>query len=159
MTNMMNMTNMTKKPNRVKIPPSVAEQAMVRLMRVGDSVWRASDERFGRWGMTDNHYNVLRILNGLGEPISQAEIGRRMLSSRANVTKLIDLLEERKMVRRLPSQDRRVNLVALTDEGARFIEETLSEIIAFANEALAALTRDEQKLLFNLLGKLLNKEE
>ena len=153
------MTNITKKTNRVKIPPSVAEQAMVRLMRVGDRVWRASDERFGRWGMTDNHYNVLRILNGVGEPISQAEIGRRMLSSRANVTKLVDLLEERKLVRRLPSQDRRVNLVALTDEGAGFIEETLSEVIAFANEALAALTREEQKLLFNLLGKLLNQEE
>jgi DNA-binding MarR family transcriptional regulator len=144
---------------KVKIPPSVAEQAMVRLMRMGDRVWRASDERFGRWGMTDNHYNVLRILNGVGEPISQVEIGRLMLSSRANVTKLLDLLEERKLVRRLPSQDRRVNLVALTDEGARFIEETLAEVIAFANEALAALTRDEQKLLFNLLGKLLDKEE
>jgi DNA-binding MarR family transcriptional regulator len=144
---------------RVKIPPSVAEQAMVRLMRVGDRLWRASDERFGRWGLTDNHYNVLRILNGVGEPISQVEIGRRMLSSRANVTKLIDLLEERKMVKRLSSQDRRVNLVALTDEGARFIEETASEVIGFASEAMNALTRDEQKRLFNLLGKLLDKEE
>jgi DNA-binding MarR family transcriptional regulator len=144
---------------RVKIPPSVAEQAMVRLMRVGDRLWRASDERFGRWGLTDNHYNVLRILNGVGEPISQVEIGRRMLSSRANVTKLVDLLEERKMVKRLSSQDRRVNLVALTDEGARFIEETASEVIRCAKEAMSALTRDEQKLLFNLLGKLLDKEE
>jgi DNA-binding MarR family transcriptional regulator len=144
---------------KVKIPPSVAEQAMVRLMRAGDQMWRASDERFGRWGLTDNHYNVLRILNGVGEPISQVEIGRRMLSSRANVTKLIDLLEEREMVKRLSSQDRRVNLVALTGEGAKFIEETASEVIRFANEAMNALTRDEQKLLFNLLGKLLNKEE
>src|SRR5215475_1660905 len=123
---------------RVKIPPSVAEQALIRLMRVGDRLWRASDERFGRWGLTDNHYNVLRILNGLGEPISQVEIGRRMLSSRANVTKLIDLLEQRKLLRRLPSQDRRVNLVALSDEGARFLEDTLSEVIAFAHEAMSA---------------------
>ncbi len=144
---------------RVKIPPSVAEQAMVRLMRAGDRMWRASDERFGRWGLTDNHYNVLRILNGVGEPISQVEIGRRMLSSRANVTKLVDLLEGRKMVKRHSSQDRRVNLVALTGEGARFIEETAFEVIGFANESMNALTRDEQKLLFNLLGKLLNKEE
>jgi DNA-binding MarR family transcriptional regulator len=144
---------------RVKIPPSVAEQAMVRLMRVGDRLWRASDERFGRWGLTDNHYNVLRILNGVGEPISQVEIGRRMLSSRANVTKLVDLLEERRMVKRLSCQDRRVNLVALTEEGAKFIEETASEVIRLANEAMNALTRDEQKRLFNLLGKLLDKEE
>ncbi|MBO0719383.1 MAG: MarR family transcriptional regulator [Blastocatellia bacterium] len=149
------LTIMAKK---VKITPSVAEQAMIRLMRVGDRVWRASDERFGRWGMTDNHYNVLRILNGVGEPISQVEIGRRMLSSRANVTKLIDLLEERKMVRRLTCQDRRVNLVALSDEGARFLEDTLSEVTSFANGIMSALTRDEQKQLFNLLGKILEQQ-
>lgn len=142
---------------RVKIPPSVAEQAMIRLMRVGDRLWRASDERFGRWGLTDNHYNVLRILNGMGEPISQAEIGRKMLSSRANVTKLLDLLEARKFVRRLSCEDRRVNLVELTDEGAKFLEETMSEVIGFANEEMRLLTREERKTLFALLGKLLDE--
>lgn len=130
---------------------------MVRLMRVGDRMWRASDERFGRWGLTDNHYNVLRILNGAGEPISQAEIGRQMLSSRANVTKLVDLLEARKFVRRLPCEDRRVNLVELTDEGAKFIEDTAPEVIGFANQEMKRLTREEQKTLFNLLGKLLEE--
>ena len=145
---------MTKK---VKIPPSVAEQALIRLMRVGDRLWRASDERFGRWGLTDNHYNVLRILNGSGEPISQAEIGRKMLSSRANVTKLLDLLEARKFVRRLSCEDRRVNLVELTDEGAKFVGETAAEVIGFANEEMRALTRGEQKALFKLLGKLLDE--
>jgi MarR family transcriptional regulator, 2-MHQ and catechol-resistance regulon repressor len=142
---------------RVKIPPSVAEQAMVRLMRIGDRLWRASDDRFGRWGLTDNHYNVLRILNGAGEPISQAEIGRKMLSSRANVTKLLDLLEGRKFVKRLSCEDRRVNLVELTDEGANFLEETAPEVIGFANEEMRSLTREERKTLFNLLGKLLNE--
>jgi MarR family 2-MHQ and catechol resistance regulon transcriptional repressor len=140
---------------RVKIPPSVAEQALIRLMRVGDRLWRESDERFGQWGLTDNHYNVLRILNGSSEPMRQVEIGRRMLSSRANVTKLVDLLEERKFVRREACGDRRVNLVALTDEGAKFIEETLPEVIGQANETMKPLTREEQKTLFSLLGKLL----
>ena len=142
---------------KVKIPPSVAEQALIRLMRVGDRLWRASDERFGRWGLTDNHYNVLRILNGSGEPISQAEIGRKMLSSRANVTKLLDLLEARKLVKRLSCEDRRVNLVELTDEGAKFVEETAAEVIGFANGEMRTLTRGEQKALFKLLGKLLDE--
>jgi MarR family transcriptional regulator, 2-MHQ and catechol-resistance regulon repressor len=142
---------------RVKITPSVAEQALIRLMRIGDRLWRASDERFRRWGLTDNHYNVLRILNGAAEPISQIEIGRRMLSSRANVTKLLDLLESRKFVRRLSCKDRRVNLIELTDEGAKFLEETMSDVIAFANEEMRLLTREERKTLFELLGKLLSE--
>lgn len=145
---------MTKK---VKITPSVAEQALIRLMRVGDRLWRKSDERFSQWGLTDNHYNVLRILNGASDPISQAVIGRKMLSSRANVTKLVDLLEQRKFVKRLACSDRRVNLVELTDEGAKFIEETLPMVIGMANEEMKPLTRDEQKTLFVLLGKLLEE--
>lgn len=140
---------------RARITPSVAEQALIRLMRVGDRMWRASDERFSRWDLTDNHYNVLRILNGSPEPISQSEIGRRMLSSRANVTKLVDHLEERGLVRRLPCGDRRVNLVELTDGGADFLERTLPDVVAFAGEALKRLSRDEQKQLFGLLGRLL----
>lgn len=142
---------------KAKIPPSVAEQALIRLMRVGDRLWRASDERFARWGLTDNHYNALRILNGAAEPISQAEIGRLMLSSRANVTKLVDLLEERGLVKRLACEDRRVNLVELTGDGAKFIEETAAEVIGFASETMKPLLREEQKTLFNLLGKLLSE--
>lgn len=141
---------------RVKIPPSVAEQTLIRLMRVGDRLWRASDERFAQWGLTDNHYNVLRILNGQAEPISQAEIGRLMLSSRANVTKLIDVLEERGLVRRQAGGDRRVKLVALTEAGAKFIAETMTTVVGFANETMKRLPRAEQKTLFELLGKLLN---
>jgi MarR family transcriptional regulator, 2-MHQ and catechol-resistance regulon repressor len=140
---------------RVNIPPSVAEQAMIRLMRAGDRLWRASDERFAQWGLTDNHYNVLRILNGAGEPISQSEIGRRMLSSRANVTKLVDLLEARNLVRRLACDDRRVNLVELSGDGAAFLAETAAAVIGFASHEMKPLTRDEQKTLFRLLGKLL----
>ncbi len=142
---------------RVKITPSVAEQALIRLMRVGDRLWRASDERFGKWGLTDNHYNVLRILNGSGEPLSQSEIGRRMLSTRANVTKLVDVLEQKGYAQRLTCEDRRVNLVVLTDAGAQFLQDTLSEVITAANTVMKPLTRDEQKTLFNLLGKLLEE--
>ncbi len=139
---------------KVKIPPNMAEQTLIRLMRVGDKLWRASDERFGRWGLTDNHYNVLRILNGAGEALSQIEIGRRMLSSRANITKLIDLLEARKFVKRLACGDRRVNLVELTGEGSKFIAETLAEVVGHAEEAMKPLTKQELKTLAELLRKL-----
>ena len=139
---------------KIKLTISLAEQTLLKLMRVGDRCWRESDERFGRWGISDNHYNVLRILNGADEPVSQIEIGRRMLSSRANVTKLIDLLEERKFVRRLSCDDRRVKLIELTDDGAKFIADTHHEIVGFAEEALKPLTKTEQKLLIEILNKL-----
>jgi MarR family transcriptional regulator, 2-MHQ and catechol-resistance regulon repressor len=141
---------------RVKIQSNISEQAFIRLMRLGDKFWRASDERFSRWELMDNHYNVLRILNGAGEPLRQIEIGRRMLSTRANVTKLIDTLEQRGLVTRLTCEDRRVNLIDLTEEGSKFLEDTLAEVLQFAEEAMKPLTRQEQKTLFELLGRLLS---
>lgn len=135
-----------------------AERAMIRLMRLGDRIWRASDERFSRWQMSDTHYNVLRILNGAGEPLRQVEIGRRMLSTRANVTKLIDALEGRDFVRRLSCSDRRAHLVELTEAGAAFLEETADEVVSFADQTMKPLTRQEQKTLSALLGKLLDED-
>jgi MarR family transcriptional regulator, 2-MHQ and catechol-resistance regulon repressor len=145
---------MTVKKVRVKIESNISEQAFLRLMRVGDRFWRASDERFSRWQLMDNHYNVLRILNGAGEPLRQIEIGRRMLSTRANVTKLIDVLEKRGFVKRLACEDRRVNLIDLTDEGSKFLEDTYAEVLQFSEETMKPLTKQEQKTLFELLGKL-----
>lgn len=139
----------------VKLPQSTAEQTLVKLMRVGDRLWRESDEKFAQWQLTDNHYNVLRILNGASEPISQIEIGRRMLSSRANVTKLIDWLEARKFVKRLACGDRRVKLIELTSEGAKFIEETADQIIGMAENTMKPLSKQEQKTLSQLLDKLI----
>ena len=146
------------KKRRVIIPKSVAEQALIRLMRVGDRLWRQSDEWFHRWELTDNHYNVLRILNGAGEPIQQVEIGRRMLSTRANVTKVVDHLEGMGLVRREGGKDRRVKWVELTPGGIDFLEATSAEVIGFAEQALGRLTREEQEVLLGLLEKLVEKE-
>ena len=147
---------MTMKTQRVRITPSVAEQALVRVMRVGDRLWRDSDERFARWGLSDSHYNVLRILNGSREPLPQVELGRRMHSSRANVTKLVDGLEQRGFVKRLACPDRRVNLIDLTAQGTEFLRDSLPDILKAVRETMKPLSREEQKTLFRLLGKLLD---
>ena len=78
-----------------------------------------------------------------------------MLSSRANVTKLIDWLEERKFVKRLSCGDRRVKLIELTSEGAKFIEQTAEQVIGMAENTMKLLTKQEQKTLSQLLDKLI----
>lgn len=140
---------------KVKIPQNISEVALIKLMRVGDKLWRESDERFAQWGFSDTHYNVLRILNGAGEPLSQIEIGRRMLSSRANVTKLIDLLEEKKFVKRLSCGDRRVKLIEVTEAGGKFLAETLEVVVGAAENVMKPLTKAEQKTLIELLDKII----
>jgi MarR family 2-MHQ and catechol resistance regulon transcriptional repressor len=78
-----------------------------------------------------------------------------MLSSRANITKLVDLLERQGYVRRMVGEDRRVNLVELTEAGTTFLRDTIAEATGFAEEAMRGLTKAELKALHELLGKLL----
>jgi DNA-binding MarR family transcriptional regulator len=62
--------------------------------------------------LTPAQYNVLRILRGAGE------IGERLVTRSPDVTRLIDRLEKRKLVRRKPdATDRRAVRVHITDAG------------------------------------------
>jgi len=139
---------------KVNITYSLAEQTMVKLMHIGDQLWRISDERFSQWGLSDNHYNVLRILNGSETALPQTEIGRRLVSSRANVTKLIDLLEKKQFVERLSCTDRRVKQIALTKQGTQFIRDTQKQVIEFAENNMKNFSKSELEILSNLLDKL-----
>jgi MarR family 2-MHQ and catechol resistance regulon transcriptional repressor len=139
---------------KVKIPKNLADVVAGKLMQTSDRIWKEYDRRWAPRRITASHYNVLRILNGAEEPISQIAISRRLLSSRANVTKLIDRLERQGLVKRLPGRDRRVKLIDITSSGRRFLAETIQEAVRFAEKILQPLSVREQRQLENLLKKL-----
>jgi DNA-binding MarR family transcriptional regulator len=69
--------------------------------------------------LTNNQYNVLRILRG-SHPAKLAcsEIAKRMIDRDPDITRLIDRLEKRGLVERLRSlRDRRVIEVGITNKG------------------------------------------
>jgi DNA-binding MarR family transcriptional regulator len=69
--------------------------------------------------LTNNQYNVLRILRG-SHPAKLAcgDIAERMIDRDPDITRLIDRLEKRGLVKRFRSRrDRRVIEVGITDNG------------------------------------------
>ena len=71
-------------------------------------------------GLTDAQFNVLMLLHHQGERgrMSQIRLGRLLLVNRSNVTGLVDRMERDGLVRREDDpDDRRVNLVAITEKG------------------------------------------
>lgn len=69
--------------------------------------------------LTPAQYNVLRILRGAGEAgLWAGEIGERLITRSPDVTRLIDRLEKRKLVRRRQDPvDRRAVRVHITETG------------------------------------------
>ncbi len=98
-----------------------ALNAYINLMRASESVTGRLQPLMAKAGLTVSQFGVLEVLLHLG-PLSQCEVARKLLKSGANITTVIDHLEERGLARRERSlEDRRVIHVQLTDAGRRLI--------------------------------------
>jgi DNA-binding MarR family transcriptional regulator len=94
-------------------------------------------------------------LQALDEPVPMSSVANVLRCDRSAVTWITDRLEERGYVERLADpRDRRVKLLALTDEGRRVREEIRARL-AGPPEALSGLSRAEQRALRDLLRKAL----
>jgi DNA-binding MarR family transcriptional regulator len=94
-------------------------------------------------------------LQALDEPVPMSSVANVLRCDRSAVTWITDRLEERGYVERLADPgDRRVKLLALTEEGRRVREEIRARL-AVPPEALSRLSRAEQRTLRDLLRKAL----
>ena len=94
-------------------------------------------------------------LDALDEPVPMSHIADVLRCDRSAVTWITDRLEERGYVeRRADESDRRVKLLALTDEGRR-VREDIRRRLAVPPEAITSLSRTEQRELRDLLRKAL----
>lgn len=88
------------------------------VMATSDAFLRESARLFRPHGLTGAQYNVLNILAGAPEGISQRELGDLLVVDRSNVTGLLDRLEKAGWVQREDDpDDRRVYRVLLTSAG------------------------------------------
>jgi DNA-binding MarR family transcriptional regulator len=112
------------------------QELILAVLLTREFVARLSDKRlFKPAGITDQQFNVLRILKG-GPPEGSLirEIRRRIITCRADVPRLVDRMARAGLVsRREDPGDRRGCLVALTTAGAE-----LEARLAPVHDALCA---------------------
>jgi MarR family 2-MHQ and catechol resistance regulon transcriptional repressor len=131
-----------------------ALDAFIKLTRAGDSLEQRLQPPIGDEGLTMGQFGVLEALHHLG-PLSQCEIGRKLLRSNANVTTVIDNLEKASLVRRERSaEDRRVVHVHLTVEGRARIARVFPAHARRVADLMSALAPAEQRELGRLCRKL-----
>lgn len=102
-----------------------AQEAMLNLFVAAAHVRRRVEEVCQEHDLQFSHHNVLRILRGVhpdGHP--RCDIIERMLDPSPDVTRLIDKLVERGLVRRSRSaEDRRMTIHTITEEGLDLLAE------------------------------------
>jgi MarR family 2-MHQ and catechol resistance regulon transcriptional repressor len=131
-----------------------ALKTYVKLMRAAESVTARTHRHLASTGLTVSQFAVLEALYQLG-PLSQREIGQKILRSSGNITMVIDNLEKNGLARRERFEaDRRFFIVHLTDKGYHLINNIFPPHAAVIAEDLGVLTAAEQDALGRLCKKL-----
>ena len=126
----------------------------VKLMRATESVTARAHRQLSTFGVSFSQFGVLEALYHLG-PMSQSEIGQKILRSSGNMTMVIDNLEKRQLVKRERSQaDRRFLIVHLTVKGRKLISEIFPSHATEITREFDVLTASEQQTLASLCKKL-----
>ena len=108
--------------------------------------------------LTPNQYNVLRILRG-SHPVRLAcsDIAERMIERDPDVTRLVDRLETRGLVKRTRSrQDRRVVEVGITDKGLTAVRALDVHVKRLPKALLGHLGVERSRQLATLLDAVIS---
>jgi DNA-binding MarR family transcriptional regulator len=112
--------------------------------------------RLHEHGLRSSQLDILGVLaNGEPEGVKLRDLSEQLHVTCANVTGLVDRLEQAGYISREPQPgDRRVILARLTQSGARLCEEVLPLHQARVVELMSCLSEREQAVLTGLLDRL-----
>jgi len=150
------VTKLQKELKQTKPFVSLEEEVILNLIRTAEYVTSRGAALLKRADLTPTQYNALRILRGAGEEgLACGEIGERMVTKDSDITRLLDRLERRGLIRReRPDNNRRVVLTRITDEGLALLSE-LDGPVEESHRSLAGhLGRQRLKALNELLEAL-----
>jgi len=127
-------------------------KALLNILYTANWIEGFQNEFFKPYGISPQQFNILRILNGAGEPVNVQIIKDRMIERSPNATRLMDKLCAKNYIERLPcDHDRRVVKIAITKEGKALLESIPNN---FNKNLLKNLNEDEAEQLSNLLDKM-----
>jgi len=104
------------------------------------------------FNISEQQYNVLRILRGVGKEITVNTVKNRMIQKSPNSTRLMDKLCDKKMIeRRRCENDRRVVYVKISEKGLKLLDKINFDEF---DMHMRSITEQEAKTLNELLDKI-----
>lgn len=138
--------------------PSVDGAVMCSIMVLNSVVERQGNRILEEHGLTLPQWLALGCVAAGGEEgVPHAQIGAKLMLSKAPVTGVVDRLERAELVQRHPdAHDRRVSRVVITDAGLKMWWRVQRDFRVFSTELFEGfLKEDEQERLLELLGRML----
>ncbi len=148
----------TKKPIPTR---QAALDAYITLRRAGNTIAAKLNRHITDNHLTAGQFGILEALFHLG-PLSQQQLAKKILSSKGNITMIIDNLEKQAIVKRTASpHDRRTTIIQLTPQGKKMISKIVPNHLKKIVTMMSVLTVTEMmelKRLCKKVGLSINKE-
>lgn len=129
-------------------------KTLIALSRSTQLVHKREYKTIKQGGLTVSQFAVLEVLYHKGD-LRISEIIDKILSTGGNMTVVIDnLVKEDLVMRYSDPDDRRVNLISITDKGRNLMDEIFPKHLENINEIFSVLTIGEKELFIRLLKKL-----
>jgi DNA-binding MarR family transcriptional regulator len=148
---------------RLKQPrfTSPAQEALLSVIAAANTINEIMDQVCEQQGITRAQYNVLRILRGI-HPLGHArcEIACRMLDRAPDITRLVDRLQARRLVKRSRgSEDQRQAVTFITAKGMKLLDTMAPIIDAQIGNTLGKLSDQDCHELSRLCAVILESAQ
>jgi DNA-binding MarR family transcriptional regulator len=130
------------------------EKVMVNIIYTANWMNEQLKAFFDKVDITQQQFNILRILRGAGEPISTLQIRQRMLDKMSDTSRIVDRLVIKGLVKKtVCPTDKRLVDVSITTKGKKTLEKidaSQTQMDAISNN----LTDADAEIMNGLLDKM-----
>lgn len=132
---------------------SLEQEVFLNLWRTYDRLRAFEDELFGRFDLTAQQYNVLRLLRAQHPATTPTlALANRLISRAPDITRMLDKLEQRGFIQReRNAANRRVVHIGITEAGLKLLDEIAAPLRDCHQRQLGHLTEEDLKRLAALL--------
>ncbi len=133
----------------------VHHEAVLNIVRTASVMANTGEQLFRRFDLTEAQFNVLFSLKYSRKHVTQTDLGKRLVVTRASITSVLDKLEAKGLVERkdVPNNRRSYHIV-LTAEGRALIDEVEPLYREKIHQATAGLKKEDCRRLIALLERV-----
>ncbi len=107
------------------------------------------------YDITMEQLAVLETLKFRGE-MNMTELSNAVWKQNANITRIVDKLEKKKLLERKPFlDDRRAFILAITEKGKKMFSNALPVVLEVYKHATSSITKEEHKTILAALKKMI----
>lgn len=133
----------------------IRHEAVLNIVRTANLLAGVGARLFREFDLTEAQFNVLFSLKYKGQDVTQSDLSKRLVVTRASTTSVLDKLEAKNLVvRKDVPGNRRINHVELTAEGQQLIDRLEPLYRETVHAAIGGLNQTQCRGLIGLLERV-----